>query len=126
MQHLTGFDGMFYAYDHSAVAPSVMGSLLVFAPTQTNAAADVSRVIARLEERLDVIPPLRRIVAGVPIGVNNQYWREVPVTVRDHVREVTVAAPGGDRESALVRRLPPRIEPNHGLSTFRPVRRTKR
>ncbi|MEI2765643.1 MAG: wax ester/triacylglycerol synthase domain-containing protein [Dermatophilaceae bacterium] len=100
MQHLTGFDGMFYAYDHSAVAPSVMGSLLVFAPTQTNDAADVSRVIARLEERLDVIPPLRRIVAGVPTGVNNQYWREVPVNVRDHVREVTVAAPGGDREVA--------------------------
>lgn len=100
MQHLTGFDGMFYAYDHSAVAPSVMGSLLMFAPTETNDAADVERVIARLEERLDVIPPLRRVVVGVPTGINNQYWREMPVNVREHVHEVTVAAPGGDREVA--------------------------
>ncbi|MEI2732492.1 MAG: wax ester/triacylglycerol synthase domain-containing protein [Dermatophilaceae bacterium] len=100
MQHLTGFDGMFYAYDHSAVAPSIMGSLLVFAPTPTNDAADVEKVVARLEERLAVIPPLRRIVVGVPTGLNNQYWREVAVDVREHVREVTVAAPGGDREVA--------------------------
>ncbi|MGV1008909.1 MAG: wax ester/triacylglycerol synthase domain-containing protein [Dermatophilaceae bacterium] len=100
MQHLSGFDGMWYAYDHSKTAKAIMGSLMIFEPSEANDAGDVTKVIARLQDRLKVIPPLRRRVDSAPVGINNQYWRECVVDVADHVSEVTLAAPGGDRELA--------------------------
>jgi WS/DGAT/MGAT family acyltransferase len=100
MQHLSGFDGMWYAYDHSKTAKAIMGSLFIFEPTEANDAGDVNKVIARLKDRLKVLPPLRRRVEGVPIGINNQYWRECTVDLADHVKELTLPAPGTDQQLA--------------------------
>lgn len=98
MQHLSGFDGMWYAGDHSRTSKAIMGSLCIYEPTDSNDAADAAKVIARVQDRVKVLPPLRRRVEGVPIGINNQYWRECVVTVAEHVREQTLPAPGTDQQ----------------------------
>ncbi|MGB8382416.1 MAG: wax ester/triacylglycerol synthase domain-containing protein, partial [Dermatophilaceae bacterium] len=100
MQHLSGFDGMWYGYDHSKTAKAIMGTLFIFEPTETNDAGDIKKVVARLQDRLKVLPPLRRRIEGAPVGINNQYWRECKVNVPDHVRELTLPQPGTDRELA--------------------------
>ncbi len=117
MQHLSGFDGMWYAGDRSRTSRAIMGSLCIYEPTETNDAADFDKVVARLKDRLKVLPPLRRRVEGVPIGINNQYWRECVVNVPDHVREQTLPAPGTDQQ--LTRALSDIMET--GLDRSRPM-----
>jgi len=91
---------MWYAYDHSKTAKAIMGSLFIFEPTENNDAGDINKVVARLQDRLKVLPPLRRRIDSAPVGINNQYWRECTVNVREHVREQTLPAPGSDMELA--------------------------
>ncbi len=99
MQQVTGMDGVFLGMDASGASSGVIGGLFVYEPCADPEAAGLTRLRARLQERLAVIPPLRWVRAGLPVGVNNSYWTEADeVDVAAHTRELTIPAPGGEQE----------------------------
>lgn len=99
MQQLTGMDGIFLGIDSTPVTKGYIGALLKFEAPEPDAGSR-ERMIARVEERLDAIPPFRWGMTAMPIGINNAWLHEVDVNVADHIKEMTIPAPGGDRELA--------------------------
>ena len=101
MQKLTGLDEMFLSVDAARTTNGAMGGLVVFERPETPDAAREAAITARIEERIDRLPFLRWTLAKVPFGLDHPRWVDTgSVDVADHVRTVTVAAPGGDRELA--------------------------
>ena len=100
MQQLSGMDGMFLSVD-TPTSTGVMGGLIIYqAPSDPNAGS-LQRMRLRIEERLDAIPPFRWVLTGVPLAINNAYWTEVDdVDVAAHLHEITLAAPGSNRQLA--------------------------
>ncbi|MFP5346687.1 MAG: wax ester/triacylglycerol synthase family O-acyltransferase [Actinomycetes bacterium] len=100
MQRLSGMDGMFLSVDSSS-SNGAMGGLIIYEAPDDPEAGSAARVRARIEARLDAIPPFRWKLTGVPLGINNAYWTEAgEVDVSAHIREITLRAPGSDRELA--------------------------
>ncbi len=94
MQQLTGLDNLFLCIDAGPATNAVIGDLLLYEPSGDPAAGGLEQVRARLAERVPAIPPLRRAMSGLPVGINNQYLREVDVEIAAHVREVVLPSPG--------------------------------
>lgn len=64
-------------------------------------AGSAARMLQRILDRLDRIPPLRWQLVDVPLGLDYPYWAEVAaVDVDAHVRSVTLPAPGGREQLA--------------------------
>ena len=58
----------------------------------------VDRLRHELERRLHLLPPFRRRLVEVPLGLHHPVWIEDPDFDLDaHVRRVGVPAPGGRR-----------------------------
>lgn len=105
MQQITGVDDIFLTVDASHAAHGVIASLTVYeVPEDDPEAGGVVRMRQRIAERLDALPPLRRVITSVPVGINNSYLHEseTPPDLNHHVREMRVPAPGGPREVASV------------------------
>lgn len=103
MQRLSGMDGMFLSVDAAQSTSGVMGGLIIFEPSDDAGAGTRARVIARIEERIGSLPPLRRRLAGSAVAINNNYWIETPnVDVPAHVREVEVDGRGDDHDLAAL------------------------
>lgn len=101
MQQLSGLDGMFLSVDEAGTANAVMGGLMVFDRSDDVTAGGRARVVERISERLDALPPFRWVLTRAPIGLNNAYWSEVRrVDVQAHVREVHLEGDGSDRDLA--------------------------
>jgi diacylglycerol O-acyltransferase len=69
------------------------------------AAAPVPLTLDRLTqlvaERLHLIPPFRRRLVGVPLGLDQPYWIEGPdFDIEYHVRSIALPAPGDNRQLA--------------------------
>ncbi|HYO85661.1 MAG TPA: wax ester/triacylglycerol synthase domain-containing protein [Dermatophilaceae bacterium] len=99
MQQLTGMDGLFLGVDASDASNGIIGALLKYTAPDADAGSR-ERMIERIQGRLDTIPPLRWGMTGLPVGINNAWLHEIDVNVADHVRELTIEAPGGDHELA--------------------------
>lgn len=102
MQKLTGLDGMFLSLD-TPTSNGVMGGLIIYDAPDDPTAGSAERMRVRIEERLDAIPPFRWVKTGsmIPVGINNAYWTEVDhVDVAAHIRELTLPAPGTNRQLA--------------------------
>lgn len=99
MQQLTGMDGIFLGIDATPVTKGYIGCLLKYNATEPDAGSR-ERMIERAKERLDAIPPYRWGMTSMPIGINNAWLHEVDVVVEDHIREMTIPAPGSDKELA--------------------------
>ncbi len=97
MQQLTGMDGLFLGVDAAPASNGIIGCLLKYNAPEPGAGSR-ERMVERIKERIDAIPPYRWGMTGLPVGVNNAYLREMEVNVEDHVREIKIAAPGGDHE----------------------------
>ena len=59
-------------------------------------------MVARITERLDYIPPLRRVLTPVPLKLDKEYWAESQVDVPAHVRSHTVGGQGTDQDLATM------------------------
>ncbi|MGB8384681.1 MAG: wax ester/triacylglycerol synthase domain-containing protein [Dermatophilaceae bacterium] len=100
MQQLSGMDGMFLSVD-TPTSTGVMGGLIIYQAPSDPSAGSLQRMRLRIEERLDAIPPFRWVLTGVPLAINNAYWTEVDdVDVAAHLHEITLAAPGSNRQLA--------------------------
>ncbi len=100
MQQLTGLDAAFLAMETHAVFGHV-GSVCVLDPSTSPDPVTLEKLTGLIEDRLHLIPPFRRRLATVPLGLDQPYWIEDPdFDIEFHVRELALPAPGDDRQLA--------------------------
>lgn len=77
-----------------------VGSVCVVDPP-ADGPLTLERMTRLVQARLHLIPPFRRRLVQVPLGLDQPYWIEDPdFDVAFHVRELALPAPGDDRQLA--------------------------
>src|ERR1700761_8043552 len=106
MQQLTGLDAAFLTLD-SPTAYGHVGSVSVLDPPAGGELLTLERLTELIESRLHLVPPFRRRLVEVPLGLDQPYWIEDPdFDIEFHVREIGLPAPGNERQLAdLIARL---------------------
>ena len=100
MQQLTGLDAAFLAMETHAVFGHV-GSVCVLDPSTSPDPVTLEKLTKLIEERLHLIPPFRRRLVSVPLGLDQPYWIEDPdFDIEYHVRELALPSPGDDKQLA--------------------------
>ncbi len=105
MERLSGMDAAFLALETETMHMHV-GAVMVFDPSSPDTGGDVptryvDRLRAVVEERIHLVPPLRRRVVRVPFGIHHPMWVEDPDFELDyHLRRASLPAPGGPTELA--------------------------
>ena len=100
MQQLTGLDAAFLAMETSAVFGHV-GSICVLDPSTAPEPLTLERLTQMIDSRLHLLPPFRRRLVTVPLGLDQPYWIEDPsFDIEYHVRELALPAPGDDKQLA--------------------------
>src|SRR5947209_7057370 len=100
MQQLTGLDAAFLALETPSVYGHV-GSVCVLDPTTATEPLTLERLTQLVSDRLHLVPPFRRRLASVPLGLDQPYWFEDPdFDIECHVRELALPAPGDDHQLA--------------------------
>ena len=98
VQRLTGLDAAFLALETPTAHMQIVG-IAVLDPHSAPDGFSYDRVRQLLGARLHLIPPLRRRVVEVPLGLNNPVWIEDPDFDLDyHLRRAALPAPGGAAE----------------------------
>lgn len=76
-----------------------VASLIVLDPSTSPVPWDHQRVRELFEQRLDQVPPFRRRLVEVPLGLHHPLWVEDPDFNLDwHLRHIDLPAPGGRSE----------------------------
>ncbi len=101
MRQLSSLDAQFLAVESARIYGHV-GGLAVYDPsTAEGGELTVEDVCGLVSERLHMLPPFRRKLVEVPLGLDLPYWAEDPdFDIDFHVRESAVAPPGDDRRLA--------------------------
>src|SRR5512144_777046 len=98
MQQLTGLDASFLYMETGAQFGHV-GSLTLYDQSEAAEGALYRALRATLPERLHLLPPFRRRIVEVPLGLDHPYWIEDPNFDLDfHVRHTAVPPPGSDEQ----------------------------
>jgi len=101
MEQLTSLDAQFLALESARQYGHVGGLAVLDASTTPDGTLDLAAVQALIAERLPLLPPMRRRLAEVPLGLDYPYWVEDPDFDLDfHVREIALAPPGNDEQLA--------------------------
>jgi diacylglycerol O-acyltransferase / wax synthase len=100
MQRLRGFDASFLHFE-TATNHLHVGQACVFDPSTAPAGHSFDNVRQLIEDRIHLIPPFRRRLAEVPLGLHHPVWLEDPDFDLDyHLRRAALPAPGGACELA--------------------------
>ncbi len=105
MERLSGMDAAFLALETDTMHMHV-GAVMVFDPSSADSGDDgptryFDRVRTVVDERIHLVPPLRRRVVRVPFGIHHPMWVEDPDFDLDyHLRRASLPAPGGPTELA--------------------------
>jgi WS/DGAT/MGAT family acyltransferase len=100
MQQLTGLDAAFLAMETPAMYGHV-GSICILDPSDAATPLTLTHLTDLIESRLHLIPPFRRRLVDVPLGLDQPYWIEDPdFDIEYHVRELALPAPGDDQQLA--------------------------
>ena len=117
MKQLTGLDSSFLRME----TPTTYGhvaSLAIFDPDTAPRPLGYEDVRALIESRLHLVPPFRRRLVEVPMGIDHPYWIEDPDFDLDyHLRHIAVPPPGDRFQLA---ELAVRISARH-LDRTRPL-----
>src|SRR4051812_26764883 len=98
MKQLSGLDAAFLHLENSCQFGHVSG-LSVFARPDVDGYDAYAAWRAQLAERLPLLPPLRRRLRDVPLGLDHPYWIDDPDFDLDfHIRHTAVAPPGSDQQ----------------------------
>jgi len=106
VERVSGLDAAFLALETTTMHMHI-AAVMVFEPPAPSGADDdtppATRQYVRLrqvvEERLHLVPPLRRRVVRVPFGFHHPIWIEDPDFDLDyHIRRAHLPAPGGPAE----------------------------
>ena len=115
MQRLSGQDAFFLYRETRTVLQHTL-KVAVYEPAATPRSYD--EIKASIARHLHLIPPLRRRLVPIPLGLDHPVWIEDPDFDLDfHVRRAGVPAPGGLRElDEMVSEIA-----SHALSRSRPL-----
>jgi WS/DGAT/MGAT family acyltransferase len=98
MQRLTGIDPMFI-YSDTSETPMEIAYACVLDPATTRGGYSVTRVRDLLLTRLPSVPPLRRRLMAVPLGLDHPRWvDDSEFDLDNHLHRDALPAPGGERE----------------------------
>ena len=98
MQQLTGLDAAFLALESSSMFSHV-GSLCIVDPSTASEPLTLDRLTRLVASRLPLVPPFRRRLVQVPLGLDMPYWIDDPdFDIEFHVRELALPAPGNDHQ----------------------------
>jgi WS/DGAT/MGAT family acyltransferase len=98
VQRLSGLDAAFLALETPSAHMQILG-VAILDPNGAPRGFSYERVRELFEARLHLVPPLRRRVVEVPLGLNNPVWIEDPDFDLDyHLRRAALPAPGGATE----------------------------
>ena len=96
MQQLTGLDAAFLALEEQPGVYGHVGSIIVVDPsTVPGGTFDLDHLRELIESRIHLLPPFRRRLVEVPLGIDQPYWLEDPdFDIEYHVREIALPSPG--------------------------------
>src|SRR3954452_16558829 len=78
-----------------------VGSICVLDPSTAPEPLTLERLTTMIGSRLHLLPPFRRRLVTVPLGLDQPYWIEDPgFDIEYHVRELALPAPGDDKQLA--------------------------
>src|SRR5690348_12162554 len=98
MQQLTGLDASFLALETATMTGHV-GGLSLLDPGGAPEPLTLARLTAVLEERLALVPVLRRKLLNAPFGLDQPYWvDDADFDIEYHVREIALPQPGSDAQ----------------------------
>ncbi|MCU1461274.1 MAG: hypothetical protein JWO37_1349 [Acidimicrobiales bacterium] len=102
MQRLSGMDASFLYLETASMHMHVTG-VIVLDPTDVPGGYSFDLIKQMLEERIHLLPPFRRRLATVPLGLGHPSWVDDPDFNLDlHVRRIGVPSPGSMHELAEV------------------------
>jgi len=106
MQQLSGLDTSFLNMETPTTYGHVSG-LAIFDPSTASASVTLDDLKQLIMERIHLLPPYRRRLVEVPLGLDHPYWIEDPDFDLDfHVRHIGLPPPGDHRQlSELVARI---------------------
>jgi len=114
---MTGIDPMFI-YSDTPETPMEIAYACIFDPATAEGGYTFERVADLLTSRIPALPPFRRRLMPVPLGLDHPRWVDDPEFELDnHLHRTALPAPGGEAEfTALVaevmgRRLTPEQPP---------------
>jgi diacylglycerol O-acyltransferase / wax synthase len=101
MRQLTSLDAQFLNMESRGTFGHV-GSLAIYDPSTAPGGGLTVQDLCRLVGgRLHLLPPLRRRLVDVPLGLDLPYWIDDPDFDLDfHIRESAVPPPGDDHKLA--------------------------
>ena len=100
MERLSGLDAAFL-YLETATNHMSVGALAVLDPSTVPGGYAFQKVRDVLESRAHLVPPLRRRLVEVPLGLHHPVWVDDPDFRLDaHLRRAALPAPGGEQELA--------------------------
>jgi diacylglycerol O-acyltransferase / wax synthase len=98
VEQLSGLDAAFLALETPAVYGHV-GSVSIVDAAAVEGGFTLDRLTRTVASRLDGIPPFRRRLVTVPLGLDQPYWIEDPdFDIEYHVRELALPDPGDDHQ----------------------------
>jgi diacylglycerol O-acyltransferase / wax synthase len=102
LKQLSVLDTLFVTMDNERF-PMVGGGFMVFDPSTSPQPWTLSHLREHILRLMPVMPPLRRRLVEVPLGLAAPVWVEDPeFDIDDHLHTLGVPAPGGDHELAAV------------------------
>ncbi|MBV9665815.1 MAG: wax ester/triacylglycerol synthase family O-acyltransferase, partial [Actinobacteria bacterium] len=102
MQRLSGFDAGFLYMETPTLHMHTL-KISVLDPSTIPGGYTFERVKEVLGERIHLLPPFRRRLAEVPLGMHHPVWIEDPDFDLDyHVRRVEAPVPGTMRELSAI------------------------
>jgi len=106
VQQLSGLDASFLYMETGAQFGHV-GSVTLYDPSTTPGGSLYDVMRKSLTERMHILPPFRRRLVQVPLGLDHPYWIEDPNFDLDfHLRHIAVPPPGTNLQlSELVSRI---------------------
>src|SRR6266446_1461638 len=94
MRQLTGLDAAFLALE-TANATGHVGGVCVLDAKDAPRPVTLARLTEVLDERLPLVPVLRRKLLNVPLGLDQPYWIDDPdFDIEYHIRELALPRPG--------------------------------
>jgi len=103
MEPLEGLDAAFLALE-TGNSPLHVAAVLVLDPPEKkdplfSPTSRYAQIRDLIEQRIHLVPPLRRRAVRVPLGLSHPVWAEDPeFELDDHVRRACLPDPGGERE----------------------------
>ena len=103
MERMTGIDPMFI-YSDTPETPMEIAYACIFDPATAEGGYTFERVADLLTSRIPALPPFRRRLMPVPLGLDHPRWVDDPeFDLDNHLHRTALPAPGGEAEfTALV------------------------